>query len=87
MNAKKYTVSNSHAEVAAWALGLSAVRAAAGAALVSVIVACSPAGASRSAEESAPQDTLAAAASRAFEYFPAQYVNQATEVSPHIEAF
>ena len=84
MNAKKHTVSNSHVEVAAWALGLSAVRAAAGAALVSVIVACSPAGASRSASESAPQDTRVAAA---FEYFPAQYVNQATEVSPHIEAF
>lgn len=83
MNAKKHTVSNSYAEVAAWALGLSAVRAAAGAALVSVIVACSPAGASRSAQESA-QDTRVAAA---FEYFPAQYVNQATEVSPHIEAF
>jgi hypothetical protein len=84
MNSTNHARLRQYAEVAGWAIALSAARAAAGAVLIGAIAACAPAEANRSA--TAPAAGVSRTAD-AFEYFPAQYVNQATEIGPQIQSF
>jgi hypothetical protein len=82
MNAKKSGFASEKDGMAeGWVVGFCIARAIAAVALVGVIVACAPAEATRSAD-SAVQQT-----GQAFEYFPAQYTNQAKHVEEHIQAF
>ena len=86
MNANKVEMMASDEQSAQrWVLGVLVSRVLVAAVLVGIIVAATPAAVAISDIYASRAETPQAVTE--FDYYPARFTNQASEVAPHIEAF